>query len=100
VDIRKPRDYCLSPTHHEGKHKARLFAVALGLTRDNAEDLRQALLRAVRIHEEKPGRRDEYGQRYFVDFVLEWRGKLAMIRSGWIIEHGSDTPRLTSCYPL
>jgi hypothetical protein len=46
------------------------------------------------------GWRDEYGQRYFVDFVREWRGKLAMIGSGWIIEHGSDTPRLTSCYPL
>ena len=35
-----------------------------------------------------------------VDFLLEWRGKQAMIRSGWIIEHDSNTPRLTTCYPL
>jgi hypothetical protein len=31
VDIRKLRDYCLNPQHDEGKHKARLFAVALGM---------------------------------------------------------------------
>lgn len=100
VDIRKLRDYCLAPTHDEGKHKARLFAAALGMTRDDAEDLRHALLQAVKIHEAKLGRHDRYGQRYIVDFSLEWHGKRAMIRSGWIIEHGSDTPRLTSCYPL
>lgn len=29
-----------------------------------------------------------------------YEGKQAMVRSGWIIEHGSNTPRLTSCYPL
>ncbi|MGC8787808.1 MAG: DUF6883 domain-containing protein [Anaerolineae bacterium] len=100
VDIRKLRDYCLSPAHHEGKHKARLFAAALGMTRDDAEDLRDTLLQAVKTHEAKLERRDAYGQRYIVDFTLEWRGKRAMIRSGWIIEHGSDTPRLNSCYPL
>ena len=100
VDIRKLRDYCLDPTHMEGKHKARLFAAASGMTRDDAEDLRAALLQAVKTHEAKLGRRDEYGQRYLVDFILEWRDKRAMIRSGWIIEHDSDTPRLTSCYPL
>jgi hypothetical protein len=30
VDIAKLRDYSLSPTHEEGKHKARVFAAALG----------------------------------------------------------------------
>jgi hypothetical protein len=46
------------------------------------------------------GRRDEYGQRYIIDFMLEWRDKRSMIRSGWIIEHDTDIPRLTTCYPL
>jgi hypothetical protein len=100
VDIRKLRDYCLDPTHDEGKHKARLFAAALGMTRDDTECLRDALLQAVKIHDATLARRDGYGQRYIVDFALELRGKRALIRSGWIIEHGSDTPRLTSCYPL
>lgn len=100
VDIRKLRDYCLDPTHDEGKHKARLFAAALGMTNDCAEDLREALLQAVKAQSAELGRRDDYGQRYTVDFTLEWHGRRATIRSGWIIENGSDVPRLTSCYPL
>src|SRR5262245_23941878 len=100
IDIRKLRDYCLNPAHDEGQHKARLFAAALGMTADDAEELGAALLQAVLAHEAQLGRRDDYGQRYVVDFPLEWRGRRALIRSGWFIEHGSDTPRLTTCYPL
>jgi hypothetical protein len=100
VDIRKLRDYCLNPMHDEGQHKARLFATALDMTADDAEDLRTLLLQAVNITDGQLGRRDVYGQRYTVDFLLEWRDKQAMVRSGWIIEHDSDTPRLTTCYPL
>ena len=100
VDIRKLRDYCLNARHDEGKHKARLFVAALGMSTDDAEGLRDALLRAVKTHDAQFGLRDVYGQRYIVDFMLAWRGKQAMIRSAWIIEHNSDTPRLTTCYPL
>jgi Domain of unknown function (DUF6883) len=35
VDQRKVVDYCLSPYHDDGKHKARLFEDLLGLTRDH-----------------------------------------------------------------
>lgn len=100
VDIRKLRDYCLNPGHDEGKHKARLFAAALGITRGAAEDLRVALLQAAKTGEAQMGLRDEYGQRYILDFVLEWRGRRAMIRSSWIVEHGSDISKLITCYPL
>ena len=100
VDIRKLRDYCLNPLHDEGKHKARLFATALCMTANDAERLRDILLQAVKRHDAKLGRRDDYGQRYTADFLLEWRGKRAIIRSGWIIEHHTDTPKLTTCYPL
>jgi len=48
VDIRKLRDYCLNPMHDEGQHKARLFAIALGMTTDDAEGLRALLLQAVK----------------------------------------------------
>jgi hypothetical protein len=99
VDIRKLRGYCLNPDHDEGKHKARLFA-AVGITAEDAEALRDVLLRMVKTHEAHLGRRDTYGQRYVVDFFLTWREKRIMIRSGWMIEHGTDTPRLTTCYPL
>jgi len=70
------------------------------MTADDAEDLRALLLQAVKTTDAQLGRRDVYGQRYTVDILLEWRGRRAMVRSGWIIEHNSDTPRLTTCYPL
>ncbi|MCC7354340.1 MAG: hypothetical protein IT330_11335 [Anaerolineae bacterium] len=100
VDMRKLRDYCLNPTHDEGRHKARLFAAALGITREDVGELHDALLQAIKTHDAQLGRRDEYGQRYIVDFMCEWHGKRAMIRSSWIVEHGSGIPKLTSCYPL
>jgi hypothetical protein len=100
VNIRKLRDYCLNPGHDEGKHKARMFAAALGLTVADAEVLRAILLEVVRIHAAQLGYRDAYGQRYTVDFQLDWQGKRAWVRSGWLLEHGSMTPRLISCYVL
>lgn len=100
VDIRKLRDYCLNVEHDEGKHKARLFLSILGMTAENADELRQILLEVVKTQEARVGRQDEFGQRYTLDFPLEWQNKNAIIRSGWIIEHGSDIPRLTTCYPL
>lgn len=100
VDIRKLRDYCLNPEHDEGKHKARLFLSILGMTAEDAEDLRSILLEVVKTHEAKLGRRDEFGQRYTLDFIIEGQDRSATIRSGWIIEEGSNIPRLTTCYPL
>ena len=100
VDIRKLRDYCLNPQHDERQHKARLFATILGMTANDAEDLWVLLLEAAVVQEAHLGRQEAYGQRYTVDCMIEWQGKRAMIRSGWIIELDTDVPRLTTCYPL
>jgi hypothetical protein len=100
VDIRKLRDYCLNPEHDDGKHKARLFLSLLGMTADAAEELRQILLEVIQSHEARLGRRDEFGQRYTLDFTIEWQNRSATLRSGWIIEHDAEIPRLTTCYPL
>jgi hypothetical protein len=100
VSLRKLRDYCLNPLHDEGKHKARVFASVLGMTAADAEPLRLLLLEGVRFHDAQPGFLDTYGQRYTVDVPVEWRGRRAIIRSGWILEHDSEFPRLTSCFVL
>jgi len=100
VDIRKLHDYSLDPTHRTGRHKARVFLAALGMTANDAEVLRDALLKAVREYEAELGLKDDYGQRYQVDFPLEWRGRQVIIRSAWIIEPDIPYPRLTSCYVL
>ena len=100
VDIRKLRDYCLNTNHEDGKHKARLFSSILGMTAADAEKLRDILLKAANTQEAKLNRKDAFGQRYTIDLLLKWKDKQATIRSGWIIEHGSEIPRLTTCYPL
>jgi hypothetical protein len=100
ADIRKLTEYLLDPEHVDGRHKARLFMSALGLGLEHAEELRRALLIAVTENDAVYGRFDRHGQRYTVDFLFDWRGKSAIIRSGWIVEHESDIPRLTTAYPL
>lgn len=100
VDIRKLRDYVLDLSHDTGKHKARKFASFLGITAEDAGELRKILLNIAQTEEAEPFFVDSYGQRYRIDFMLEWRGKVAQVRSGWILEHGSTVPRLTSCYIL
>ena len=100
IDIRKLRDYCLNPQHNRGKHKARLFTSLLSMDADDAEELRNALLEAVKTQDAQLGETDAYGQRYTLDFTLSWRGRQARIRSAWIIETGSDIPKLTTAFPL
>jgi hypothetical protein len=100
VEIVKLRDYCLNPAHPRGRHKARVFASALGLTAVDAEFLREVLLRAARELDATPGEDDEYGARYSVDFKIARGERQAMIRSSWIIRRHDPVPRLTSCFVL
>ncbi|HKS97261.1 MAG TPA: hypothetical protein VJV74_14145 [Terriglobia bacterium] len=100
VDIAKLRDYCLNEHHPRGRHKARVFAAALGLRAADAWLLREALLRAAVDDEAAPGEEDEYGQRYVVDFVMAGPGGRATVRSNWIVFTTGGYPRLTSCYVL
>ena len=98
VDIEKLRDYCLSETHPRGKHKARVFISALGLTNENVKELQEALLSAVQNEEANLGENDSYGQRYSLDFLMKHKNQEATIRSAWIVRRGEQIPRLTSCY--
>jgi hypothetical protein len=100
VDIVKLRDYCLYPLHPRGRHKARVFASALGLTQADAEFLREELLRAAREVDAAPGEADEYGERYTIDFSLVRDVRRAVVRSTWIVRQGERFPRLTSCFVL
>ena len=100
VDVVKLRDYSLNLAHPRGRHKARVFASALGLMAVDAEFLRDALLRAAWEEDAAPGEGDAYGERYAVDFKLIRGDRQAMIRSTWIIRRSELVPRLTSCFVL
>lgn len=44
IPMSKLIGYCLNPEHSSGKHKARVFASALGITSENADELRELLV--------------------------------------------------------
>lgn len=98
AEIEKLRDYCLSPTHLRGRHKARVFQARLGLTADDAEWLQARLLLEAQRSAAQVGKKDGYGQRYVVDFEVTTDVGSATIRSSWIILRDEDVPRLTSCF--
>jgi hypothetical protein len=100
VDVRKLRDYCLSTEHPRGQHKARIFKSALGWTADNAEDVRHRLWEAVQRNDASFLGADDYGQRYALDFPVQGTGGAVTVRSLWIIRHGEDFPRFTTCFVL
>jgi hypothetical protein len=100
VEMRKLRGYCLSPEHPRGKHKARVFASALGLTAQDSEELRQTLPSAALSEEAMPAEEDECGKRYVPDFEMSTEVGSVRVRSGWIVRSSEDFPRFTSCWVL
>jgi hypothetical protein len=98
VDVTKLRDYCLNPGHEDGKHKARVFAAALGIGRDDAGWLRDRLLQAAVSEPAFVAAQTRFGTLYMLDFLLTGRSGSVSVRSGWIVHHAEDFPRLTTCY--
>src|SRR5437016_1206856 len=100
VDLRKIEDYCLSPTHPRGRHKARVLREALGIDRRDSEWLRQILLDAARSGEAVVLANDAFGIRWQIDIPVERHGKRTVVRSIWIVQTRDDRPRLVTCWVL
>lgn len=98
VDIEKLRSYCLDPGHPRGRHKARVFLSALGLSANDAEFLRAALARAAVVEDVKAGQSDKHGERYTLDCRIDRGEKSAVVRSHWIVRRGERFPRFVTCY--
>ena len=100
VDLRKLDGYVLDEMHPRGRHKARVFAAALGLRRADADWLRSAILAGIlgaEAHEESG---DRFGGRWRVDLVLIRRGRNARVRTHWLLPADGSPPRLVTCYVL
>jgi len=98
VEIEKLRDYSLNPDHPVGQHKARVFKAVLGITRNDAEWLRERALEIALTEDAQRSAASVFGDKYVIDSVIEREGESATVRFSWIIEYGTHFPRLTSCY--
>lgn len=98
ITIEKLADYCLNSFHPIGKDKAKVFKLVLGLTDQDADYLKEVILKALPKHKASIMREDQYGKRYTVDVKIRNLEKEAIVRTGWIIKKDEDFPRLTTCY--
>lgn len=95
----KVDDYVLNRSHREGRHKAHVFESVLGITPKNAYLLRDALLDAAAFSDAAEPRGDNgFGDVYVIRFRLETALGSGTVLSAWIVRHGEDFPRLTTCY--
>jgi len=95
----KLKDYSLNPQHREGRHKARVFESALGITPANAEVLRAAIRSAAATSDAAEARGDNgFGEVFNLRFALTTGRGSATILTAWIVLHNEDFPRLTTCY--
>jgi len=98
VDDRKLLDYVLNPNHPVGRHHARLFRDLLGIGRENHSVLKDALLQAARESEATAGRESPYGRKYETRFWMTGPRGQRHVLAVWLIEVGSDVPRLITCF--
>jgi hypothetical protein len=93
LDIRKIAEYCLSPVHPRGRHKARVFRDALGLNQDDAGWLQTALLDGLRQGEALELSSDDLGGCWRVDVPVTRHRKSVVVRTVWIVRSGEQIPR-------
>jgi hypothetical protein len=90
--------YALDPSHPRGRHKARVFASALGITSNEWRYLHDQILEALPNAPVRSTRITPFGVAYEVVVAVDGlNGATVPVVTTWIVE--SDTPpRLTSTW--
>lgn len=70
VDVRKLAEYCLNPRHPRGRHKARVFRDALGISEHDASWLRGELIQGLKAGTAELQADDRFGSRWRVDIAV------------------------------
>lgn len=97
VPLEKLLDYCLNPNHPSGKHKARVFASALGITAETVDELEQLISRAAVEGEVVQQSLTEYGQLFKVDWAIPNYDRV-VLRTLWEVTSEIPDPRLVSAF--
>lgn len=97
IPLEKLLGYCLNLNHQSGKHKARVFASALGITPENVDDLQQLIARAAVCGEVVQQNSTEFGQLFKVDWAISNYDRV-VLRTLWEITSVNPNPRLVSAF--
>lgn len=98
IDVAKLTGYVLNPNHPEGRHKARIFRSALGISAAHASWLAKTMLHAIGNNEASLQAVTEWGTIYRVEIDLLRDKRCARIRTLWLC--GQEQARLVTCFVI
>ncbi|WP_431729610.1 WXG100 family type VII secretion target [Verrucosispora sp. TAA-831] len=96
IDPKKITAYAMNPDHPVGKNKYRVINSATGLGPDDAESILQQVRDGVRASSPLRGKSDQFGERWSVDLPLSGPEGTIIVRTAWILESGTSTPRMVT----
>ncbi|WP_244200615.1 WXG100 family type VII secretion target [Micromonospora arborensis] len=96
IDSRKITAYAMNPDHPVGKNKYRVINSVTGLGPDDADVIMQQIREGVLAGKPLLGKADEFGQRWSVDLPLTGPGGTITVRTAWILENGTSSPRMVT----
>jgi hypothetical protein len=100
IEREKITGYLLNPEHPEGGRKAEFFG-RFGFERDNWQAFAAALRHHAGENDVARETRTVHGTSYVVEGELRCPdGRRPRVRAVWIVDLGSETPRLVTAYPL
>ena len=99
IPRQKLEGYILNPQHEVGRHKARVFASALGIEQRNWEYLRDQLGEGIVEASPASSRETPWGDLY--EAVVDVTGLNAEthpVMTVWLVASQDDPPRLVTAY--
>jgi hypothetical protein len=98
LDIRKITNYCLDGDHPLGRHKARVFRAALGLTIADAGWFRGEILLGVQDAEAVELERIDSACGLASIWCSGDMDAKAVVRTVWIVADSMAAPRFVTCW--
>ncbi|MBM2622952.1 hypothetical protein JIG36_46380 [Actinoplanes sp. LDG1-06] len=96
IDSNKITAYAMNPDHPVGKNKYRVIHSATGLEPGDAALVEQQIRDGIAQGTPILAKPDEYGQRWGVNVPLTGPRGTIIVRTAWIVDVGSTTPRLVT----
>jgi hypothetical protein len=96
IDPGKITNYAMNPDHPVGRNKYRVIKSATGLDVGDADLIERQIRTGIRGGTPRIGKADRFGQRWSVDVPLTGPRGTILVRTGWILDVGSSTPRMTT----
>jgi hypothetical protein len=98
IDLKKVREYLLSPSHPDGRYKAAFFR-NFGYDASDNSQLRNDFQKLILSHDAIQEAASSYGKKYLVQGKITGpSGETFNISTFWIILEGEEVPRFITVY--